>query len=68
MGSPDAKPNEKGYCRIIHAAATSSDDPAAVDKAIETELMASEKHYKDSFDKPGRCGRGHRRACQAILS
>jgi Fe-S-cluster containining protein len=52
MGSPDAKPNEKGYCRIIHAAATSSDDPAAVDKAIETELMASEKHYKDSFDKP----------------
>ena len=52
MGSPDAKPNEKGYCRIIHAAATSSDDPAAVDKAIETELMASEKHYNDSFDKP----------------
>lgn len=52
MGSPDAKPNEKGYCRIIHAAATSADDPAAVDKAIETELMASEKHYNDSFDKP----------------
>src|SRR3989304_9368022 len=31
MGSPDAKPNEKGYCRIIHTAGTSSDDPAAVD-------------------------------------
>ena len=52
MGSPDAKPNEKGYCRIIHTAATSSDDPAAVDKAIETELMASEKHYRESYDKP----------------
>lgn len=52
MGSPDAKPNEKGYCRIIYAAATSSNDPAAVDKAIETELITSEKHYKDSYDKP----------------
>jgi len=50
MGSPDAKPNEKGYCRIINAAAASSYDPVAVDKAIETELLASEKHYKESFD------------------
>lgn len=58
MGSPDAKPNEKGYCRIIYAAATSSDDPAAVDKAIETELMASEKHYKDSYNKPEEAAEG----------
>ncbi len=51
MGSPDAKPDEKGYCRIIHAAA-SPDDPSSVDRSIETELMASERHYKESFDKP----------------
>ncbi len=43
MGSPGARPNEKGYCRIIHAA---GDAAAAVTRALETERSASLAHYR----------------------
>src|SRR3989304_985646 len=34
MGSPDAKPNEKGYCRIIHPEAKLSAAPPAVGRPM----------------------------------
>lgn len=41
MGSLNARPGEKGYCGIIHAASDSS----AMQAAIDAEREVSEKHY-----------------------
>lgn len=49
LGSSDAKPGERGYCRIIHAAAISSNNASAINIAIETERSASETHYKGGY-------------------
>lgn len=43
MGSPGVRPNEKGYCRVIHAAG--SDANAGIAKALDTERSASLAHY-----------------------
>lgn len=43
MGSSDARPDEKGYCRIIHAAS----DPSSIQAAIDTERGTSEKYYRE---------------------
>ncbi len=45
LGSPKAKPRERGYCRIIEAGET--DTAAAVASAIAVEKEASAKHYAD---------------------
>ncbi|MBI5181757.1 MAG: SEC-C domain-containing protein [Nitrospirae bacterium] len=48
MGSPDARPGGKGYCRIIHAAgARSSDNADAAASAIAFERDASERHFNE---------------------
>ncbi|MEK7773055.1 MAG: SEC-C metal-binding domain-containing protein [Deltaproteobacteria bacterium] len=44
-GSPNARPDEKGCCRVIHAAI--SGDGPAVDNAVRAERAASLKHYGD---------------------
>ncbi|MFQ5735673.1 MAG: SEC-C metal-binding domain-containing protein [Thermodesulfobacteriota bacterium] len=46
MGSLNVAPNEKGYCRIIHAAqGAGAGERAAVDEAIRVEKAASLTHY-----------------------
>ncbi len=47
LGAPEAKPDERGYCRIIEAGGTETDTATAVREAIEVELGASSKHYAD---------------------
>lgn len=47
MGSSDARPGEKGYCRIIHAAASLSDDKNAAAFAVGFERDASERHFNE---------------------
>ncbi|OGQ26114.1 MAG: hypothetical protein A3H47_06120 [Deltaproteobacteria bacterium RIFCSPLOWO2_02_FULL_42_39] len=47
MGSLNAHIGEKGYCRIIHAAQTNNE--SAIERAIEVEKNASERHYKEGF-------------------
>lgn len=49
LGSLDAKPDERGYCRIIHAAAASQGDMAKIKEAIEMEQAVSDKFYKEGF-------------------
>lgn len=53
LGSLTAKPGEKGYCRILHTAA-SSGDPLKIDAAIDTEGAVSEKHYREGYPSPER--------------
>lgn len=48
LGSLDAKPNEKGYCRIIHTAA-SSDELSKIKTAIDMEKSVSEKYYREGY-------------------
>jgi len=43
MGTPGVRPNEKGYCRVIHAAGSGGD--AEIAKALDTEKSASMTHY-----------------------
>lgn len=47
MGSLNANPGEKGYCRIINAAQINND--SAIKRAIEIEKDASERHYREGF-------------------
>jgi Fe-S-cluster containining protein len=47
LGSLNARPGEKGYCRIIHAAESGEDETTAVEKAIEMEKGVSLKSYKE---------------------
>lgn len=49
MGSLKVKPGEKGYCRVIHAAESSTTDSDAINTAIEIEKGASRKHYSEGF-------------------
>lgn len=50
MGSSNAVQGEKGYCRIIHAAAgSSSNDSNVVNSAIIIEKDASERCYNQGF-------------------
>ena len=49
MGSLTAKPGEKGYCRIIHAALGSSSNDASIEAAIEIERGTSERHYREGW-------------------
>lgn len=47
MGSLNARPDEKGYCRIIHSASGCSGNDSAIQAAIDTERDASEKYYRE---------------------
>ena len=47
LGSPVAKPDERGYCRIIHAGGSPTDTEMAVRSAIEVEKGTSAKHYAE---------------------
>lgn len=47
MGSLNARPDEKGYCRIIHSALNSANNDMAIQSAIEIERGASERHYRE---------------------
>ena len=47
LGSLDARPDERGYCRIIHTAAASSGDISKIKAAIEMEQGVSEKFYNE---------------------
>ncbi len=47
LGAPDARPDERGYCRIIHAGGSPTDTEMAVRSAIEVEKGASAKHYAE---------------------
>ncbi len=49
MGSPNAVQGEKGYCRIIHAAASASNDSNAISSAIALEKDVSEKCFNEGF-------------------
>lgn len=44
-GSPNARPDEKGYCRVIHAGIPG--DGPAVDDAVEAERAASRRHLSN---------------------
>ncbi len=46
-GSLAAKPNEKGYCKIIHAAADSGGDDNLISDAIELDRQTSEKFLRE---------------------
>lgn len=52
MGRLDAKPNEKGYCRIIHSAAKQALDSAAIDASITIEKGAGQKFYDEGVNTP----------------
>jgi len=54
LGSSDAKPGERGYCRIIHAASVSSGDLSKIRAAIDMEEAVSEKHYREGYPSPDR--------------
>ena len=49
LGSPKARPGERGYCRIIDAggAGAAADTEAAIRAAIEVEKGAGAKHYAE---------------------
>ncbi len=49
LGSPDARPGEKGFCRIVYAAVSSYADVSAIDSAVELERKVSERHYNEGF-------------------
>lgn len=49
LGSLDAKPDEKGYCRIIHAAAASSKDISKIKAAIDMENSVSERYFREGY-------------------
>lgn len=49
LGTLNAKPDEQGFCRIIHAAEKSMEDHVAVQQAIDLERSASEGHYRDGL-------------------
>ncbi len=63
LGSLDAKPNEKGYCRIIHTAAGTitppsppykggakgGDETSKINAAIDMERSISEKYYNEGY-------------------
>ncbi len=50
MGSLNAKPGEKGYCRIIHAAQAASDSSEAIKRAMGVEGEASGKYYREGVN------------------
>ena len=50
MGTPNAVPNEKGYCRIIHTADASTSDNATIAKAINMEQAVSDRFFYESVD------------------
>ena len=50
MGSLNATPNEKGYCRIIHTAEISPGDDDAVTEAINVEKNVSDKFFNEGVD------------------
>lgn len=52
MGSLNAMPGEKGYCRIIHAAKADSDSSEAIKRAIAVERDASGKYYREGVNTP----------------
>ncbi len=45
----DARPDEKGYCRIIHAAANYPEDISKIQAAIEMEGAVSERYYNEGY-------------------
>ncbi|MBI5345151.1 MAG: SEC-C domain-containing protein, partial [Deltaproteobacteria bacterium] len=49
LGSLNAMPDGKGYCRIIHAAKFGPDEAV---KAIDIEKKTSLKHYREGFSTP----------------
>lgn len=52
LGSLNAMPGEKGYCRIIHAATASSGASSKICAAIDMEGAVSEKHYREAYPSP----------------
>jgi hypothetical protein len=44
LGSPEARPGEKGFCRVIHAAPGGR---PGIEKAIEVERAAAMRHYDE---------------------
>ncbi len=56
MGSPGARPNELGYCRVIHAASAGGDSA----EALEIERSASLAHWRAGTDSPAQ-------AAQAVM-
>ena len=49
MGSAAAKDGEKGFCRIIHAAAAYGGDMPRIDEAIEVEARSSDSFYDEGL-------------------
>jgi Fe-S-cluster containining protein len=47
LGTPDAAPDERGYCRIIHAAQNPTDTQGAIRSAIDLECGANAKHHDE---------------------
>jgi len=50
MGSIEAKEGEKGFCRIVHAAAISPGDKISLEEAIKLESLSSETFLKGGCD------------------
>lgn len=46
LGAPEARPNEKGYCRIIHAAQGPDANDAIIAAAVDVEKNVSLKSYQ----------------------
>ena len=47
LGAPNARPNEKGYCRVIHAAQAPSASDASIAAAVEFEKNISRKSFSE---------------------
>jgi Fe-S-cluster containining protein len=50
LGSRDAGPGEKGFCRIIHEAGAAQGDQAAIDAAIEREKGISARSFNEGAE------------------
>lgn len=48
LGTPNAMPGERGYCRIIHAA--EANDLALIDKAVDGEKITSDRSFNSGVD------------------
>ena len=50
LGAPDARPGEKGYCRIIRELVDHAGDTSTIEPAINFERRTSEKHFSEGVD------------------
>lgn len=52
LGSPEAKPGERGFCRILYTAATLPGDENTLGLSIGKEKEISNIHYRQGYSSP----------------